>query len=82
MIFIINWLIASFLQGMFFFLIMVFFFYWFYIKELPVNRQASAKPQFEQYELNASLREMLDTSAQATPRLRRLPAILRAIATA
>ena len=67
-IFIVNWLIASFLQGMFFFLVMVFFFYWFYIKDMPVNRQPRERSQFENYEFNSTLRQMADhnTSSSST----------------
>ncbi len=50
--YILSWLIASFLQGLFFFCIMCCLLYWFYIKELPVNKLSPNKPQFENYEFN------------------------------
>ena len=46
--FLITWLIQSFVNGLIFFLIFLFLLYWFYLKELSVNASPN-KPQFEDY---------------------------------
>jgi hypothetical protein len=48
MMFLITWLIHSFLNGLCFFLFFLFLLYWFYLKELSVNASPN-KPQFEDY---------------------------------
>jgi hypothetical protein len=49
--FVINWLVASFLNGLVFFLIFLALFYWLYIKDLPVVKPPSYA-QFEKFKLS------------------------------
>lgn len=50
-IIVINWLISSFLNGLFFTCIFVFLFYWFYLKELPKN-EPGFRAQYEDFRLD------------------------------
>ena len=61
MMFILNWLITSFLNGLFFFLLFLFMLYWFYLKELPVQ-SPPIHNQFEEFTLNAAIRDMINAS--------------------
>ena len=59
MIFVINWLIASFLNGAFFFGLFVLLLYWFYLKDLPVQKPP-VQPQFVVFSMaNVSRLQML-----------------------
>ncbi len=61
MMFVLNWLITSFLNGLFFFLLFLFMLYWFYLKELPVQ-PPPIHNQFEEFTLNAAIRDMINAS--------------------
>jgi hypothetical protein len=67
MLFLINVLLSSFVNGLFFFILFVFLLYWFYLKDLPVNEKPPTEPQFEEFSLSNSLLDSLNKNeASAT----------------
>jgi hypothetical protein len=58
LLWILSWLITSFLNGLFFFLIFSALVYWFYFKELPVQG-VNNEPQFEKFVLSQTLTDMI-----------------------
>ena len=58
LLWILSWLITSFLNGLFFFLIFSALVYWFYFKELPVQA-VNNEPQFEKFVLSQTLTDMI-----------------------